>query len=321
MAKDALFEIGLEELPARFIDDAENQLAEKTKNWLNEERVAYRSITTFSTPRRLAVRITDMEEEQTTIEEEAKGPAEKIAKDTEGNWSKAAMGFTKGQGKSVEDIYTKELNGTSYIFVKKHIEGKKTVDLLPEFKAIIESIQFGKNMRWADETLRYARPIRWLVALFGETVIPFEIAQVKTGNETYGHRFLGEKTTLNKPSEYQTALRKNFVLVDANEREQLILDGIKELEVKENFQIPVDQDLLDEVRNLVEYPTVFIGSYDQKFLQLPSEVLIISMKEHQRYFPVKSNDGVLLPYFVGVRNGDDYELDTVKKGKDRKSVV
>ncbi|UJL44870.1 glycine--tRNA ligase subunit beta [Virgibacillus sp. NKC19-16] len=317
MAKDALFEIGLEELPARFIDHAENQLAEKTKIWLNEERVGYGSITTFSTPRRLAVLIKGMEEEQTTIEEEAKGPAEKIAKDAEGNWSKAALGFTKGQGKTVEDIYTKEINGTSYIFVKKHIEGKKTADILPEFKAIIESIQFGKNMRWAEETLRYARPIRWLVALFDEAVIPFEIAQVKTGNETFGHRFLGDKIALDKPSEYQSALRKNFVLVDASEREQLILDGIRKLETKGGFQIPVDQELLDEVRNLVEYPTVFIGSYDQKFLQLPSEVLITSMKEHQRYFSVKSNDGVLLPYFVGVRNGNDYELDTVKKGNEK----
>ncbi|WP_373892838.1 glycine--tRNA ligase subunit beta [Virgibacillus natechei] len=317
MAKDALFEIGLEELPARFIDDAENQLAEKTKNWLNEERVAYDSITTFSTPRRLAVLIRNVAEEQTTIEEEAKGPAEKIAKDVEGNWSKAALGFTKGLGKTVEDIYTKEVNGTSYIFVTKHIEGKKTADILPGFKAIIESIQFGKNMRWAEETLRYARPIRWLVALLGKTIVPFEIAQVKTSNETFGHRFLGDKIILDTPLEYQSSLRENFVLVDANEREQLILDGIRELEDKENIQIPVDQELLDEVRNLVEYPTVFIGSYDQKFLQLPSEVLIISMKEHQRYFPVKSNDGVLLPYFIGVRNGDDYKLNTVKKGNEK----
>ncbi|MBY7143357.1 glycine--tRNA ligase subunit beta [Virgibacillus sp. NKC19-3] len=317
MGKDALFEIGLEELPARFIDDAEDQLAERTKNWLEEERVSYGSITTFSTPRRLAVNIQDMAEEQTTIEEEAKGPALNIAKDEEGKWSKAALGFTKGQGKTVEDIYTKEVNGTSYIFVKKHIEGKKTTDLLPEFKAIITSIQFGKNMRWAEETLRYARPIRWLVALFGETVIPFEIAQVKTGNKTFGHRFLGGTITLKKPSEYQSALRKNFVLVDTNEREQLILDGIKRLEEKENVQIPVDQELLDEVRNLVEYPTVFIGSYDQKFLQLPSEVLITSMKEHQRYFPVKSKDNDLLPYFVGVRNGDDHELETVIRGNEK----
>ncbi|MBP1968695.1 glycyl-tRNA synthetase beta chain [Virgibacillus natechei] len=317
MGKDVLVEIGLEELPARYIDDAERQLADKTKNWLVELRITHDSIISFSTPRRLTVLVKNVAEEQTTIVEEAKGPAKDIAKDANGDWTKAAIGFTKGQGKTVEDIYTKDLNGTTYIYVKKHIEGKQTTDLLPELRSIIESIQFGKNMRWAEQTLKYARPIRWLVALFGDSVIPFEVANVRTSNVTFGHRYLGTELSLNNPSEYQTALFKNYVVVDAGERERLILDGIKQVEQKENFQIPVDKELLDEVRNLVEYPTAFVGSYEKSFLQLPSEVLIISMKEHQRYFPVKSHDGTLLPYFVGVRNGDDYALDTVIKGNEK----
>ncbi|MEC5422227.1 glycine--tRNA ligase subunit beta [Virgibacillus sp. C22-A2] len=317
MAKDVLFEIGLEELPARFIDDAEKQLNVKTEAWLRELRISYNSITTFSTPRRLTVLIEGMAEEQTTIEEEAKGPAEKIAKDTDGNWSKAAVGFTKGQGKTVEDIYTKDLKGITYIFVRKYIDGKPTFDLLPQFKTIIESIQFGKNMRWGEETLRYARPIRWLVALYGEKVIPIKIAGVGTSNLTFGHRFLGSEFNLSKPKDYQRKLYENFVIVDPGAREHLIIKGIKDIEEKNSYLIPIDKDLLDEVRNLVEYPTVFIGSFEQQFLKLPPEILITSMKEHQRYFPVKSREGELLPYFIGVRNGDNYEINTVIRGNEK----
>ncbi|WP_087971704.1 glycine--tRNA ligase subunit beta [Oceanobacillus rekensis] len=317
MAKDALFEIGLEELPARFIDDAEKQLLNKTTSWLKELRISYDSITTFSTPRRLAVLINNMAEFQTTIEEEAKGPAVKIAKDENGEWSKAAIGFTRGHGQTTEDIYTKEVKGTTYIFVKKHIEGKPVQDLLPEFKNIIESIQFGKNMRWASETLRYARPIRWLVALYGNEIIPFEITNVHTGNKTYGHRFLGSEITLELPSEYESSLAANFVIVNSKEREELILKGINELEEVNNFQIPVDLELLAEVKNLVEYPTVFMGSFEERFLKLPSEVLITSMKEHQRYFPVVSKEDQLLPHFIGVRNGNKHELSNVARGNEK----
>ncbi|WP_249871070.1 glycine--tRNA ligase subunit beta [Oceanobacillus saliphilus] len=317
MAKDVLVEIGVEELPARFIDDAEKQLLEKTTTWLKELRISYDSITSYSTPRRLAVLIKKMAESQTTIEEEVKGPAEKIAKDENGEWSKAAVGFTRGQGKTPDDIYTQEINGTSYIFVKKHIEGKAVLELLPEFKDIIVSIQFGKNMRWGEETLRYARPIRWLVALYGNAIIPFEITGVQTGNKTYGHRFLGEEIILNEPSQYETSLAENYVIVSADEREQLILKGIHELETQNGFQIPVDRELLAEVRNLIEYPTVFMGTFEDKFLELPSEVLITSMKEHQRYFPVVSKAGQLMPHFIGVRNGDDHELATVAKGNEK----
>lgn len=317
MTKNVLFEIGLEELPARFIDDAEKQLLEKTTNWLQDLRISFKQITSFSTPRRLAVLIEDMEEVQESIEEEVKGPSEKIAKDAEGNWTKAGIGFTRGQGKTVEDIYLKEIKGVSYIYVKKFIEGKQVKELLPEFKGIVESIQFAKNMRWSTQSMRYARPIRWLVALFGEEVIPFEIATVHTGNQTYGHRFLGNKIELKNPLDYKKVLAEQFVLVDPAERETLILDQIKALEEKENFIIPVDKDLLDEVRNLVEYPTAFIGEFEEAYLNLPSEVLITSMKEHQRYFPVKSKEQTLLSKFIGVRNGDDKFIDNVARGNEK----
>lgn len=317
MAKNVLFEIGLEELPARFIDDAEKQLFEKTAKWLTDLRISSGNIKTYSTPRRLAVLIQNMEEFQESVEEEVKGPSKSIAKDSEGNWTKAAIGFTKGQGKTVDDIYFKEVKGISYIYVKKHIEGQKTFELLPEFKNIITSIQFGKNMRWSTQTMRYARPIRWLVALYGEEVVPFEVATVKTGNKTFGHRFLGNEITIQEPQQYKSLLREEYVIVDSNEREQMILDQIKNMEEKENVMIPVDKDLLNEVRNLVEYPTVFVGSFEEEYLKLPSEVLITSMKEHQRYFPVMSNENELLAKFIGVRNGDNQSISTVVKGNEK----
>lgn len=317
MSSNALFEIGLEELPARFIDNAEKQLLNKTKKWLEYSRISYEGVTSFSTPRRLAVLINGIANQQLTIQEEVRGPSEKIAKDKDDNWSKAAIGFTKGQGKSVKDIYIKDIKGTNYIFVEKHIEGKPTSDILPLFKSIIESIEFSQNMRWGKESMRYARPIRWLVAIYNEEVVPFEIAQVKTGNKTYGHRFLGSEIVLNDPLKYESKLYDNFVIANKEKREQLILEGIKDLEKEEGFAIQVDADLLNEVRNLVEYPTVFFGSYDENYLKLPAEVLITSMKEHQRYFPVKDNEGNLLSYFVGVRNGDKHAIKTVVRGNEK----
>lgn len=317
MAKDVLFEIGLEEMPARFIDDAEKQLRDKTEKWLNELRISFSVVVSYSSPRRLAVLIKDMAEEQAMLEEEAKGPALKIAKDADGNWTKAAIGFTKGQGKTVDDIYTKDVNGTSYIFVKKHIEGSRSISMLPSFKGIIESIKFPQNMHWGKESLKYVRPIRWIVALYDEKVIPFTIADVTTGRQTRGHRFLGDVIELGHPKEYVEKLAENFVIVEPDKREKMITEGIRTLESQKEIQIPIAADLLAEVRNLVEYPTVFIGEFDQSFLQLPSEVLITSMKEHQRYFPVKSRSDELLPYFVGVRNGDNQGLKTVVKGNEK----
>lgn len=317
MGKDILFEIGLEELPARFIDDAEKQLRTKTKQWFEENRISYQRITSYSTPRRLAVLIEQAVEEQETVEEEVKGPSLKVAQTEDGAWSKAAVGFTKGQGMTVDDIYTKEVKGVSYIYVKKRIDGKKTKELLPSFKEIIEGIQFGKNMRWSTESLRYARPIRWLVALYGEEIIPFEIASVPTDRITYGHRFLGKKVSLNNPKDYENVMEKQYVIVNAEDRKKRILDSIRDLEINHDVVIPVDDSLLHEVCNLVEYPTAFVGSFDERFLNLPEEVLITSMKEHQRYFPVKTKEGQLLPKFIGVRNGNDKKLDTVVKGNEK----
>lgn len=317
MAKDALFEIGLEELPARFIDHAERQLKENTEQWLNDLRIAYKDIVSFSTPRRLAILIQGIAEKQATIEEEVRGPSLSIAKDENGNWTKAAQGFTKGQGKTVHDIFTKEINGSSYIFIKKQIDAKETRRLLPEFKQIITSITFKQTMRWSKYRIRYARPIRWIVALYDNETIPLEIAGVYSSNKSYGHRFLGKEVTIKHPLDYEKTLLENYVIANPLRREEEIINGIKQLEESENFQVEMDKDLLTEVRNLVEYPTVFYGSFDPDYLQIPSEVLVTSMKEHQRYFPIINHEGNLLPHFVGVRNGDDFQLQNVIKGNEK----
>ncbi|QDP40637.1 glycine--tRNA ligase subunit beta [Radiobacillus deserti] len=315
---NVLFEIGLEELPSRFIPDAQKQLKEKTENWLKDLRLPYEAVESYSTPRRLAVVIRGLAEKQDDVEEEAKGPAKHIALDKDGNWSKAAQGFTRGQGKSVEDIYVKDVKGTEYIFINKYIEGKNSIDLLPAFKDVILSITFPKNMRWANSTIRYARPIRWIVALLNNQVIPFEIEGVHTSAISYGHRFLGEKVEIKEPTSYVDVMKEQYVIVNPQEREASILHGIKQLEEKNGWVIPIDQELLEEVTHLVEYPTVFSGQFHERFLKVPEEVLITSMKEHQRYFPVRSKEnGVLIPAFIAVRNGDEQHLDTVSRGNEK----
>ncbi|MFG6148488.1 glycine--tRNA ligase subunit beta [Halobacillus sp. B23F22_1] len=317
MSKTVLFELGLEELPARFIDDAEIQLLKNTEAWLKEQRIPYQSVKSYATPRRLAVQIFGVENKQPDIAEEAKGPAKKIALTDEGDWSKAAIGFSKGQGKNVEDIYFKEMNGTEYVHVKKFIKGKLTRELLQGFKDVIVGLSFPKNMRWGDFNLRYVRPIRWIIALFEDEVIPFQIENVETNNVTYGHRFLGGKTTIAEASSYDSVLKAEYVLADKSERKTEIEKQLKQMEEDKDWTILIDEGLLNEVTHLVEYPTVFSGTFSKDFLEVPDEVLITSMKEHQRYFPVQSNEGKLLPYFVAVRNGNAQHIENVSKGNEK----
>ncbi|WLR56306.1 glycine--tRNA ligase subunit beta [Mesobacillus subterraneus] len=316
--RNLLLEIGLEEMPARFITDSMNQLASKVENWLKTNNIGFEAIQLYSTPRRLALLVLDVDDRQEDSEEEAKVPAKKIALAEDGEWSKAAIGFTRGQGLTVEDIYFKEINGVEYAHVKKFIKGKETFELLVELKAIISGLTFPKNMRWADLELRYVRPIKWLVAMFGNDIIPFEIAGVQTGSVTRGYRFLSEgEIQLSNPQEYEEALLGQYVVADAQKRKDAITSQLERIEEENGWVIPVDEDLLEEVNNLVEYPTALYGRFEEEFLDIPSEVLITSMKEHQRYFPVKSTRGELLPHFVTVRNGDHVHIEKVARGNEK----
>lgn len=318
MTRDLLLEIGMEEIPARFIRNAMEQLKDRIVKWLGEARVEYGAVQTYATPRRIAVLITNVAEKQQDVHEEVKGPSRKIALDENGNWSKAALGFARSQGVEPEQFFFKELAGVEYIYANKSSKGVETISVLSDgLMQCISAMTFPKNMRWGAYDFKFVRPIRWMVALFGEEIVSLEICGVRAGNVTRGHRFLGAETTIAKPSEYVERLREQFVIADLDERQQLILSQIGQLAQEKNWNIAIQDDLLEEVLFLVEYPNVLFGTFDSSFLEIPKEVLITSMREHQRYFPVLNQAGELLPFFVTVRNGDRHSIELVAKGNEK----
>ena len=310
-------EIGLEEIPAHVVTPSAAQLVEKTEKFLKEQRMDFDEVQTYSTPRRLTVKVTGLADKQPDIQEEAKGPAKKIAYDKDGNWSKAAQGFARGQGVSVDDIFFKELKGTEYVYVKKFIEGKAAADVMQGMRDVAMDLKFPTMMRWGTNDFQYVRPIRWIVAMLDDQVIPFKILNIESGNVSQGHRFLGKPVELKSADDYVEALRSEKVIVDAVERKSMIHDQINDLAQKNNWKIVIDEDLLEEVNNLVEYPTVFAGSFDEKYLSVPDQVLITSMKDHQRFFYVTDQNGKLLPNFVSVRNGNTEYLENVVQGNEK----
>ncbi len=317
MSHTFLMEIGLEEIPAHVVTPSAAQLVEKTEKFLKEQRMDFDEVQTYSTPRRLTVKVTGLADKQPDIQEEAKGPAKKIAYDKDGNWSKAAQGFARGQGVSVDDIFFKELKGTEYVYVKKFIEGKAAADVMQGMRDVAMDLKFPTMMRWGTNDFQYVRPIRWIVAMLDDQVIPFKILNIESGNVSQGHRFLGKPVELKSANDYVKALRSEKVIVDATERKSMIRDQINDLAQKNNWKIVIDEDLLEEVNNLVEYPTVFAGSFDEKYLSVPDQVLITSMKDHQRFFYVTDQNGKLLPNFVSVRNGNTEYLENVVQGNEK----
>lgn len=317
MAKDLLLEIGLEEMPAHIVSPSRLQLESKIVAFLDENKLTYETVQSFSTPRRLAVRVTQLPEQQEDTQEEIKGPAKKIAQDADGNWSKAAQGFVRGQGLTTEAITFKELNGVEYVYVTKHNQGQKTIDVLSGLKDVITNLTFPVTMHWADYDFEYIRPIHWIVALLDDEVIPFTVLDVATGKSSRGHRFLGDDVTFDHSSEYEEKMKEQFVIVDPNERKAMIIEQANQLAEKKHWKLELDEKLLEEVNNLVEYPTAFVGAFDEKYLSVPDEVLVTSMKEHQRYFDVRNDQGLLLPHFISVRNGDKVHIENVIKGNEK----
>jgi glycyl-tRNA synthetase beta chain len=318
MAKDLLLEIGMEEVPARFVRAAVEQLADKMSKWLTAIHVDFERVESFATPRRISVLVHQVAEKQQDVNEEIKGPSQKIAVDESGNWSKAALGFAKSQSVEPTQLFFKEIAGVQYVHAAKSSLGIETDTILSEgIVTLIQSLNFPKNMRWGSNEFKFVRPIRWLVALFGEAIIPFEITGVASGRTTRGHRFLGEAVDIAAPADYEAALKAQFVYADINERVQIITKQIQDLATEKGWVIAMKPDLLEEVIFLVEYPTVLFGTFHSDFLQIPHQVLITSMREHQRYFPVHDADGNLLPFFVTVRNGNAVALEQVAKGNEK----
>ena len=315
--RDLLLEIGLEELPAQYVLRSEQQLAERVTTFLNDARVNFGTVDVYSTPRRLAVLVKDVEETQQDLTETLRGPAKKIAQDAEGNWSKAAAGFARGRGLSVEDLYFAEEKGVEYVFADRHEAGQATMSLLSGLEHVVRGMTFPKNMKWGTSNLRYMRPIRWMIALFGTERIDFEIEGVKTGNVTRGHRFLSTgDVTIASPDAYVSTLEQAYVIASYEARKDQITAQIEALASEQGWTVPLDASLLEEVTNLVEWPTALFGEYDASYLELPEEVLITTMKEHQRYFPVYVGD-TLKQYFVTVRNGNAEHLENVARGNEK----
>ena len=316
-----LLEIGLEEMPAHLVSPAIDQLVERAADFMKENRLQYGDIKPFSTPRRLAILISDVADKADDLTKEIKGPAKKAAFDKEGNYSKAAQGFARGQGMTTDDITFKEFKGNEYIFVTKFEAGQPAKEVLAGFKEVITSMTFTTTMKWARHTFEYVRPIRWIVALLDDTVVSFNILDVVSGRETRGHRFLGQTIEIENATDYENDLEKVYVQADADKRKANIVSQIDALAAENKWQIEKDADLLEEVNNIVEYPTAFMGRFDAEYLELPDEVLITSMREHQRFFHVIDESGSLLPYFVSVRNGNNEHLDNVIAGNEKVLVA
>ncbi|KRM12092.1 glycine--tRNA ligase subunit beta [Paucilactobacillus suebicus] len=317
MSHSFLLEIGVEEMPAHVVTPSIQQLTQRVTKYLKEQSISFDQIKPFATPRRLALLLTGVADKQPDIDTEVKGPAKKIAQDADGNWTKAAMGFTRGQGLTVDDITFKDIKGTEYVYVEKHIAGKEVADVLTGLKDIIMAMNFPTMMKWSTNKFEFVRPIKWLVALLDSQVVPFSILNVETGNQTSGHRFLGGDITLDEATDYEDALTKEFVIADQKKRKQLIKEQIDSIAQQNNWEIAIDEDLLEEVNNLVEWPTAFSGHFDEKYLELPDEVLITSMKDHQRFFYARDGEGKLLPNFISVRNGNKDFIDNVIRGNER----
>jgi glycyl-tRNA synthetase beta chain len=315
MAKDLLFEIGTEEIPARFMAGALSQLENVAKNKLNDLRIGYREIQVLGTPRRLALIVRDVVEEQADKSSENKGPSIKIAFDANGIPTKAAQGFARGQGVDPSKLIVKD----GYVYALVHEVGKSVKTLLPDILSnLIDSLNFPKNMRWANLDKKFVRPIRWLVALYGNEIIPFKIAEVSTSNVTRGHRFLSKgELIVNSVEDYFAVLQENYVMVDQEIRRKVIRDQVEKIAISQGGTAAIDEDLLEEVVYLVEYPTALCGQFEDKYLSLPPEAVITPMREHQRYFPVVSAEGKLLPVFITVRNGGSEHIDIVRHGNER----
>ena len=315
MAKDLLFEIGAEEIPAGFMPNILGQLKQLSETKLNDAHLPFESIATYGTPRRLALIVKGLADTSAEISERHKGPSASIAYDTDGNATKAAIGFARGKGLDVADLVVEE----GYIYAETKTAGVPAKDIVTDMlPQLITGLNFPKSMHWGNLDAKFVRPVRWLVALLDEEVIPVEFATVKSGNVTRGHRFLGaDEITIKNAASYVDTLKENFVMVDQDARRELTSKQLHDIAASKNASIVWDDDLLEEINYLVEWPTALCGGFEESYLALPDAAIITPMKDHQRYFPLVDQDGKLLPMFLTVRNGSDHSIEVVQAGNER----
>lgn len=314
-----LYEIGVEEMPSRFVESTLGQLKDNLTKALTDNRVDFSGIETYATPRRLVLVVKGLADRQADLEEEVKGPSKKIALEEDGSFTKAALGFMRGKGLTEADVYFKDLDGTEYIYATLKEEGKETEEILSQVLVdIVKAVVFPKSMRWGGKNMRFVRPIRWLVALMNDKIVPVNMEGIIASNKTVGHRFLGAKSIeVTSIEDYLAKLEENYVILDQNKRKAIIRDQIDKVAASINGRVDMDEDLLEEVTYIVEYPTAFYGEFDKEYSSLPKEVVKTPMKAHQRYFPVVNDKGDLLANFIAVRNGSDHMIENVKKGNEK----
>ena len=315
MAKDLLFEIGAEEIPAGFMPNILGQLKQLAETKLNDAHLPFESIETYGTPRRLALIVKGLADASAEISERHKGPSASIAYDADGNATKAAIGFARGKGLDVADLVVED----GYIYAETKTAGVPAKDIVSEMlPQLITGLNFPKSMHWGNLDAKFVRPVRWLVALLDEEVIPVEFATVQSGNVSRGHRFLGaDEITIKNAASYVETLKENFVMVDQDARRELISKQLHDMAASKNASIVWDDDLLEEINYLVEWPTALCGGFEESYLALPDAAIITPMKDHQRYFPLVGQDGKLLPMFLTVRNGSDHSIEVVQAGNER----
>ena len=315
MSKNLLLEIGTEEVPAHVMPGILKELKEHAQKAFRELRIDFEEIRTLGTPRRTALIVKGLAGRQADVSSENRGPSVKIAFDADGNPTKAAQGFARGQKVDPKDLVMKD----GYVYAMVHEEGAATEELLKKLlPELICGLNFPNNMRWADLDFKFIRPLRWIVALYGNDVIPFEVAEVRSGKVSRGHRFLSQgEFEIDDADSYERACEAQFVIVDQERRKAMIRRQIEAVAKENGGVADITEDLLEEVLYLVEYPTALCGRFEEKYLELPAEAVITPMRDHQRYFPVKTAEGKLLPLFITVRNGGKEYLETVQHGNER----
>lgn len=304
MKKEYLLEIGTEEIPASFVLPALDNLKEKFINLFNENKLTYETIESYGTPRRLILIVNGLIDKQPDLEEEVIGPPKKVAIDENGNYTKAGIGFAKSNNIQLEEIKIILKDKKEYIgFVRKKT-GKETAKILSENLAqLILSLNFPKSMRWKEGEIRFVRPIHWILSIFGGEVVPFNIGEIYSSDITYGHRFMSNIAFRVKSfDEYKKVLNENYVMWNHIERKSYIISEAKNIAKKLNAIIDEDEELIDTINFLCEYPCPLLGHFDDKFLALPEEILISTMKKHQKYIPLRDQNGKLLPKFITFSN-------------------
>ncbi len=319
MSNELLFEIGTEEIPAGFLSKAVVDMEEIIRKSFTDKRIAFDGIKCLATPRRLVLYIADLSAKQEDQTVEKLGPAKKAAFDENGQPTKAAIGFARGQGVDVSQLETITTEKGEYLGARKTIAGQPTKDLLPDIlKDFMLAIPFRKSMRWADCTLRFARPIHWILALYSGEVIPLKIEDIESGNTSCGHRFMSPAPfAVTGFEDYLNKARENFVIADPAERRKLILEEAEKSAAEVGGKLFYTDDLLETVSFIVEYPVIVRGGYEEDYLKIPKDVLTTTMISHQKYFPVVNEAGKLLPYFIAVSNTKPRDISVVAKGNER----